>query len=177
QPPDLPGTAHPAAELAVPEHPLDLHNQLRIALRPRRRRSRFERVVARRGDLDAMPGEHAADRLDPEPVTVIVDESHYQGSRGSSSRAKNEEAANKISLARLSSRTSPSRALMRAASLVVVPGRSPASIAACRHHPRRVSGLTPTRCPIRTTAAFNDNPGSSRLASCTSRIARSRNSC
>ncbi len=65
---------------------------------------------------------------------------------------------------------------MRCASLVVVPGRSPASIAACLHQPRNVSALTPTRCPIRTTAAFSDSSGSSFLASATSRIARSRSS-
>lgn len=107
---------------------------------------------------------------------MIVDELNYHGSRGSSSRAKNEDAANKISFARFSSRTSASSALMRCASLVVVPGRSPASIAAYLHQPRNVSALTPTRCPIRTTAAFSDNSGSSFLASATSRIARSRSS-
>ncbi len=31
-----------------------------------------------------MLGEHAADRLDPEPVPVIVDERDHHGSRGSS---------------------------------------------------------------------------------------------
>ena len=59
---------------------------------------------------------------------------------------------------------------------MVVPGRSPASIAACLHQPRSVSAFTPTRCPIRTTAAFSDSSGSSFLASATSRIARSRSS-
>ena len=82
-----------------------------------------------------MLGEHSADRLDPEPVTMIVDELNHQGSRGSSSRAKNDEAANRISLARLSSQFSASSCLILAASLVLVPGRSPASIAACLHQP------------------------------------------
>jgi hypothetical protein len=41
-------------------------------------------------------GEHAADRLDPEPASMFVDERHYQGKRGSSSRAKNELAASRI---------------------------------------------------------------------------------
>jgi len=42
--------------------------------------------------------------------------------------------------------------------------------------PRNVSGTTPTFGPIRITAAFSDNPGSSTSASATSRCARSRNS-
>lgn len=73
-----------------------------------------------------MLGEHAADRFDPEPLTVIADERDHQGSRGSSSRAKNEDAANRISLARYNSRFYTSSCLIRTASLVVVPGRSPA---------------------------------------------------
>jgi hypothetical protein len=48
------------------------------------------RILYASGDLDAVPGEHTADRLDPEAVLVTVDEGHYQGSRESSSRAKNE---------------------------------------------------------------------------------------
>ncbi|MEW1976738.1 hypothetical protein AB0301_16935 [Microbacterium profundi] len=43
-----------------------------------------------------MLGEHAADRLDSEPVTMIVDELNYHGSRGSSSRAKKLDAASRI---------------------------------------------------------------------------------
>jgi len=35
-----------------------------------------------------MLGEHAADRLESEPVTTIGDELNYHGSRGSSSREK-----------------------------------------------------------------------------------------
>jgi len=46
-------------------------------------------------------------------------------------------------------------------SAVVVPGRRPASMSARFTQPRNVSGLTPTYVPIRCTAAFNDNPGSS----------------
>src|SRR5699024_3619389 len=98
-------------QLAVPEHPLDLDHQLRIRDRSGRRGTLLERVVTGRGDRHGMLGEHPADRLDPEPVTMIVDELNYHGSRGSSSRAKNEDAANKISLARFNSRTSASSAL------------------------------------------------------------------
>lgn len=39
-----------------------------------------------------------------------------------------------------------------------------------------MSGFTPTRGPIRDTAAFIDNPGSCSRASATNRCARSRNS-
>ena len=69
-----------------------------------------------------------------------------------------------------SSRTSASSCLIVAASPVVIPGRRPASMSACVHQPRNVSGLTPTRGPIRSTAAFNDSPGSCSQASATSRF-------
>ena len=133
--------------------------------RPRRRRAGLGGVVGARGDLHLVLGQHAADRLDPEPVTVVVDERHYHGSRGSSSRAKNEDAANRISLARFSSRTSRSSSLIRLASDVVVPGRRPGVDLGLLHQPRSVSGTTPTRGPIRITAAFNDSSGSSASAS------------
>lgn len=74
-------------------------------------------------------------RLDPETLEVSIDEHHYQGSRGSSSRAKKLDATNRIWFARLSSRFSCSSALIRAASLVDTPGRLPASISACLHQP------------------------------------------
>ncbi|GEM_PF-6777384 len=66
-----------------------------------------------------MLGEHTADRLDPESGFVIVDEGHYQGSRGSNSRAKNDETANRISLARFSSLTSASSILIRYPLLII----------------------------------------------------------
>ncbi|SRR5258708_312268 len=66
----------------------------------------------------------AARRIDdPEPVAVFVDETHYFGSRGSSSLAKKADAALRISLARRSSRTSFSSSAIRCWSLVVIPGR------------------------------------------------------
>jgi hypothetical protein len=49
-------------------------------------------------------------------------------------------------------------------------------MSACFTQPRNVSLLTPTRDPIRNTAAFNDKPGSCSRASTTSRTARSRSS-
>src|SRR5690625_1564990 len=108
---------------------------------------------------------------------MIINKANYHGSRGSSSRAKKLEAANKISFARFNSRTSASRSLIFFASSVVVPGRWPELIAAYFTQPRNVSALTPVRCPIRITAAFNDNSASSFRASSTSRNAPSRNSC
>lgn len=60
--------------------------------------------------------EHPADRLDPEPSPVSIDERDHHGKRGSSSRAKKLDAANKISLARFSSRFSRSNSLIRFAS-------------------------------------------------------------
>ena len=62
------------------------------------------------------------------------------------------------------------------ASSLVVPGRTPASMSTCFIHPRSVSGFTPTFVPIRATAAVTDKVGSSTLASCTSRTARSLSS-
>ena len=92
----------------------------------------------------------------------------------SSSAAKKADALRKIALARRSSRTSRSSSAKRWASLVVVPGRSPASISACWTHPRSVSGLIPSCSPIRRHAA-GWLPGSL-FASITNRIARSRGS-
>ena len=44
---------------------------------------------------------------------MIIDELNHRGSRGSSSRAKNDEASNKFSFARFSSLTSASKASIR----------------------------------------------------------------
>ena len=66
----------------------------------------LERPIGAGGDPHTLLAQDTADRLDPEAVSVHVVELPYQGSRGSSSRAKKLEAANKISLARLSSLTS-----------------------------------------------------------------------
>jgi len=83
--PDLLG----AVDIEVlPVHPSDLDLELLVAQLARRRWSRDRRVISRRGDLQRL-----ADRLDPEAVPVFVDELHYFGSRGSSSRAKKAEAA------------------------------------------------------------------------------------
>jgi hypothetical protein len=134
------------------------------------------RVVGGRSDRAAVLGEHPADRRDSEPVAVGVDERGHHGSRGSSTRAKKDDAASRISLARFSSRTSACSVLIEAASVLVVPGQRPSSIWARRTHPRNVSGTTPTFGAILFTAAFNDNDESSLIASATNRCARSRSS-
>ena len=103
-------------------HPADLGEYLLVAARPRAGWAMAGGVVGARGDLAAVLGQHPADRLDPEPATMSVDERGHHGSRGSSSRAKRLDAANRISLARLNSRFSACNLLIVAASLVVVPG-------------------------------------------------------
>src|SRR5680860_684805 len=123
-------------------HPLDVFENDLVTDRPPRRRPVPGDVITGRGDLTAMLRKHATDPLDPEPVLMSVDEADYHGSRGSSSRAKKLDAANRISLARFSSRTSRSSSLILAASAVVTPGRRPVSISACLHQPRSVSGTT-----------------------------------
>ena len=105
QPPHLADATDAPTKLPVPEHPLDLDDQPLITDRASGREPLLERVVPGWGDLDLVRGEHAAVRLDPEPGTMIVDELNYHGSRGSSYRAKNEDAADKLSLTRFSSRT------------------------------------------------------------------------
>lgn len=65
----------------------------------------------------------------------------------------------------VSSRTSRWSSVSRSPSALVVPGRRPPSMPACWTQPRRVSGSTRTRGPIRSTAAFNDRPCSCPRAS------------
>jgi hypothetical protein len=79
----MPHLARPAdstAKLGIPEHPLDLHDQLFVAKRSRCDGTRLESVVTRRGNLHRVLGEHSADWLDPEPVTMIVNELNHHGS-------------------------------------------------------------------------------------------------
>ena len=158
-------------------HPADLDQDQLVPPCPRRRWTVPGGVVGARGDLAAVLGQHSADRLDPEPDAVFGDEPDYHGNRGSSSRAKKLEAASRISLARLTSRSSASSFLILAASVDVVPGSRPASTWDCLTQLRSVSGTTPTRGPICLTAPLIVNDGSSVIASATNRTERSRNSC
>ena len=108
--PHLGSAVHPIVVLVCPA---DLFDQPGVALCPRRRWAGLIGVVGGRGDPDVAFAQHPADRLDPEPVPILVDESHYFPSRGSSSRAKKADAAFKISFARRSSRFSRSNSTTR----------------------------------------------------------------
>lgn len=133
--PHLTGSEEPAAASAVVVHAAGLGQHSGGAHSPGRGRAGPGGVVARRGDRHAVLSEHAADRPDPEPVSVIVDERGHHGSRGSSSRAKKLDAASRISLARLSSRFSASSSLILFASVVVMPGCWPRRYGpACTSH-------------------------------------------
>ena len=70
------------------EDPVDLHQQRGFAYRPRRGRSDPRGLVPQRGDLAAVPVQHPADRLAPEPVLMVVHEGDHYGSRGSSRNSK-----------------------------------------------------------------------------------------
>ena len=89
QVPHLPVAGDPVALGLVRLQRLDPFPHRRIRQRSLRRRALLERVVARRRDLHPVLGEHPADRLDPEPGPVIIDERDHHGKRGSSSRARN----------------------------------------------------------------------------------------
>lgn len=104
--PHLACPIQPSADLRARVDPNNVLEHDRVTDRPRGRHPPACRIERRRGDLDAVLAEHPTDRLDPELAFEDLDEQHYHGRRGSSSLAKKDEAANKISLARLSSFTS-----------------------------------------------------------------------
>ena len=91
-----------------------------------------------------------ADRLDPEPIAMLVDKSLQDLNRRSSSAwAKNALASFRISLARRRSLTSRSSSLSRFASADVTPGCAPESAPWRR---RRTSGAQRAPCawlPVR----------------------------
>src|SRR5660397_109046 len=93
----------------------------------RRGRAGLGGVIGRQGDR-----QHLAERLDPELLfAAVVEGSHFFYLRPSSS-PKKAAAAFKISLARLSSRFSPARRSSCSHSSLVVPGRRPSAVSACR---------------------------------------------
>ena len=111
-------------------HASDLGPERGVPDRPRRRRPSVVGVVGARGDLGAGVGEDPADRLDPEPLLVVVDVGAQRRNGRSSSAAKKADADLRISFARRSSRTSRSSSAIRCRSSVEVPGRWPASTSA-----------------------------------------------
>ena len=132
-------------------HPDDLGLQLGVAQRARRGRPGLRRVVGARGEL-----QHAADRLDPEPVPVLVDVGDHFRVRPSSSVAKKSDADFKISFARRSSRFSRSSSFSRARSSVRHPGRRPSSTSTWRTQLRNVSDVQPNFAAIETIAVHCD---------------------
>ena len=120
----------------------------------RRRRVVSRGVVGARGDLRRGLAQHGADRLDPE-LAALDDAGHrvvddHRDRQAEPDRLLDfavelrcrERAADvrRISFARRSSRTSRSSSTIRVASSVVVPGRRPPSISACRTQVRNASG-------------------------------------
>jgi hypothetical protein len=96
--------------------------------RGHRRRRRAACPVGGRGDLQTVHGPCPADRYDPEPVAVLVDELTDQRCSGSHSRAKKLVAALGISIVYSSSRRLLcSSRISRAASVVTPRASSPAS--------------------------------------------------
>ena len=150
-------------------HPDDLRSQLLVSYCPHRRRPRPGGVVGARGEL-----QHAADRLDPELVTVIIDVGDHLRVRPSSSVAKKSDADFKISFARRNSRFSRSNSFSRTRSSELKPGRRPSSTSALRTQARSVSGVQPIFPATDEIVAHNDSY--SRYCSNTSRTAHWRTS-
>jgi hypothetical protein len=137
---------------------LDVLDQLGVADRACRGWPGLGGVVAARGDLHAGFLQRGTDRLDPDlapidhVVAMGVDVGDYLVVGRSSSAAKKAEAVLKMWLVRRSSRFSRSSSASRSASLVVVPGRRPPSISACRTQPRKVSRCIPSCSATRAIA-------------------------
>ena len=108
---------------------------------------------------------------------MVGDELDHRGDvlrRSSSAWATYANAFRRISFARFSSRTSRSSSFNRSRSLVVRPGRCPASRCACRTHVRRVSAVQPSFGATDCSTAHSE-AWASRCSS-TIRTARSRTS-
>ena len=113
----------------------------------------------------------------PEHGAMVGDELDHRGyvlRRSSSAWAKYANAFRRISFARFSSRTSRSSSFNRSRSLVVRPGRCPASRCACRTHFRSVSAVQPSFGATDCSTAHSE-AWASRCSS-TIRTARSRTS-
>src|SRR3990167_3024010 len=170
--PDLVGTVN--LHIGLPDL-LDFGHQGVIRLGACTAQFRF--VLARsmapihgRGNL-----QYLADRLDPVGVAMLVHKILQDLSlRSSSAWAKKALASFRISLARRSSLTSRSRALMRSRSSLVTPSRSPVSTSCLRTHSCRVWGTQPILAAMDSMAAHRE--GYSPRCSCTIRTARSRTS-
>jgi hypothetical protein len=126
--------------------------------------------VTRRGNLQDL-----ADRLDPVHIPMAVDVGLQLLSRRSSSAwAKDALAVLRMSLARCSSLTSRSRALIRSRSLVLRPSRWPLPTSWRLTHSSKVCGTQPILGAIDSTDANSEGYSERRFR--TRRIARSRTS-
>src|SRR3990167_4980164 len=122
------------------------------------------------GDL-----QHFADRLDPEGLSMLINEVVQDFRRRSSSAwAKNALASFRISLALRSSLFSRSSSFRRCSSEVVMPSLTPVSISSRLTHSLRVCGTQPILGAMDSMAAHSE--GYSPRCSCTMRTARSRTS-
>src|ERR1019366_4019615 len=136
-------------------HPDDRHLQHRVVERALGGWTGLGGVVGGRGEL-----QYIADRLDPEPGPVLLDEGDYFVRRRSSSAPKKVAAAWRISLARLSSLISRSSSVIWACSAEVTPGRDPAATSAYLTQKRKDTTPTPS---LRATQLITPlSPGSSR---------------
>lgn len=113
-----------------------------------------------------------ADRLDPKPLPVLVDERpHIFLRRSSSACAKNALARRRISLAWRRSSFSRARALMRSRSALVTLSRTPVSFSYFLTHSCNVTAAHPIFGTIDSIAAHSE--GGALRASSTSLTARS----
>jgi len=152
-------------------NPTDLRQQLPIAERPLGwlALAVLVRPIRRPGDL-----QHTADRLDPETVTMLINEPHqFLGSRGSSPRQKSrgglQDLIRPAQLPVLAlKRLDPRRLSARRS------GRRPPSTSTCLTHLRSVSAVIPNFPAIELIAAHCDSY--SCPCSSTNLTARSRTS-
>lgn len=94
--------------------PCDLRDEQLVRQLPRRRRTADRGAVAAGGEEPLnCRAQHLADELDPETITVLVDEPNHLGQGRSSSFAKSTLAALRISFAFRNSETSLSSSLTR----------------------------------------------------------------
>src|SRR5690625_4816197 len=112
-------------------------------------------VIGARGDLATVLSKHPADRLDPKTLPVCLDELADYRRGGSSSRAKKDAAAFRMSLARRNSFTSRSSSFTRAAS-TEIPVPPTLGVSAFFTHTRRLSAPISNLLATAFTAAYRE---------------------
>src|SRR6185437_2386971 len=146
----------PGEELLLGPFGRDQLDNLGIAQVTPRRSAAHRLVVRARGDLDAVLGQHATDRLDRELLLAqadVVDQDRKGRSRSAVNKA---DALLRISFARRSSATSFFSSRISAISSLVLPGRAPPSTSACRSHLRNDSGeVIPSLPAIERIASYS----------------------